>query len=185
MSPTTVAVLAVPPEPRGRGAITAAPLRWLDDDAIVHRAIGAKRSQPPGPHFWPRLAVLAQVCLAIARAGRAGADSSLPRTGEWLAIDLAAQLPLPGPMPYDPRLASPTWSALRSAGLPVGGLTDCAHDLALTLADPHTPHLEDLADLIDDTLIVLDVYRKAARALRCERNRHRRIATAHSERGPP
>jgi hypothetical protein len=185
MSTATVAMLTVPPESRGRLVTSAAPLRWLDEDAIVHRAIGAKRSQPPAPHFWPRLAVLAQVCLAVARAEQTGADSRLIRTGERLATSLAAQLPAPGPMPHDPRLGSPSWPALRRGGLPVGDIADCAHDLAVTLADPHTPHLEDLADLVDDTLIVFDVYRKTARALRCERNRRRRTATSCDERGPP
>lgn len=184
MSGSAVAMLAVPPESVSRGFSSAAPLRWLDDDGIVHRAIGAKRSHPPEPYFWPRLAVLAQVCLAIARAGDKGVDNSLLTTGRRLATGLATQLPPPGPIAFDPRYRKPPWSAPRRAALPIADVFDCAHDLAVALADSHPPHDEDLADLVDDTLIVLDVYGHAFHAVRCERN-HRRTAVRHHGRGPP
>jgi len=167
MATETVALLCAPAPPGL--AETSIPL-WLDDDTIVHRAVGAKRSHPPNAHFWPRLAVLGQTCAAIVRAGDGGADASLLRTAQRLAAALAADLPPAGDLDDDPRQSDLRWGVLRRAALPLADLADCAHDIALTIADPHQPHLHDLADLTDDTRLALTVYGRVTTA----RGRNRR-----------
>src|SRR5579862_3709442 len=78
---------------------------WLDDDAIVERALDVKRRHPPSPHFWERLAVLAQLGHDVADANLAFDDCTYV-CASALIRELTTELPGPHISPCGPRRAS-------------------------------------------------------------------------------
>lgn len=130
---------------------------WLDDDGAVHRAIETKRTHPPSGHFWPRLAVLAQLGLEIV-SSRAQTHWKL-ECAQRLLRGLQTELPTTTPTPWDPRHPGPLWWLLWRQAKPVADLAECVAALAVVLADPDPacPHL--LAILLDEFAISLWMHR--------------------------
>lgn len=133
---------------------------WLDDDTAVHRAISARRMQPPSPHFWARLAVLVQLAAAIIDAPSADLEGRLRRANR-LQDELAEELPAPAPATRDPRKPGPAWSTWWRDAQPLADLADCVGALAVVLTDRDPPCPEALATLLDELAIALWMCRRA------------------------
>ena len=127
---------------------------WLDDDRIVHRALGVKRAHPPSAIFWPRLAVAAQTSVAILRSP--GDDTSRISTARRLLGACTAELPRPRPAPFDPRRpGARLGDVLRHRSQGMADLAWCVNAIARTLCNPHAPDLDSLAILLDEFAIAL------------------------------
>ncbi len=136
---------------------------WLDDDQLVARRVAAKRADALMPEVWSRLAVLAQVCVALAR--RHGDGPSLARTALRLAAPLAERLPRPPRPLYDRRFDRvPPLADLRITGPRLDHLAVCASELAAAL-EPGWTDPDALAGTVADTTAALRTYRQSVRLL--------------------
>jgi len=127
---------------------------WLDDDRIVHRALGVKRAQPPSAIFWPRLTVAAQTSVAILRSP--GDDTSRFSAARRLLGSCTAELPRPRPAPFDPRRpGARIGEVLRHRSKGMADLAWCVNAVARALCNPHAPDLDSLAILLDEFAIAL------------------------------
>jgi hypothetical protein len=127
---------------------------WLDDDLMVHRALGVKRAHPPSAIFWPRLAVAAQTSVAILRSP--SDDTSRISTARRLLEACTSELPRPRPAPFDPRRpGARLGDVLRHRSQGMADLAWCVNTIARTLCNPHAPDLDSLAILLDEFAIAL------------------------------
>lgn len=133
---------------------------WLNDDAIVHRAVSAKRTHPPSPVFWPRLAVMAQLGVAI--LGQPHDNVAAYLNARRLLGSCLAELPSPAPARYDPRRFDSLRDVLRHRPQPAADLATCVTVVAHAIAHPYPPSLNALSIVLDETAIAIWLCRYAA-----------------------
>lgn len=155
---------------------------WLDDDVIVHRALGVKRTHPPSAIFWPRLTVVAQTSVAILRAPT---DEAGPfSTARRLLAACTAQLPRPRPAPFDPRSrGARLGDALRHRPQGITELAWCINAVTGALCDPRPPKIDSLSILLDEFAIALWLCRYMA--VTDDRPARRCAMAPSSSRDPP
>jgi hypothetical protein len=125
----------------------------------VRRAVAAKRTHPPSPDFWFRLAALANLTAAIIDNPNCDLGQRLDQSDQLLG-QLMDDLPTPNVALWDPRSPGPWWSARWRGCRPLADLADCMATLAAVLRNPQLVGVRALAILLDEHAITLWICRR-------------------------